>query len=34
MQNVAARLNNWSDEPELPSIVAVASSLTDAAHCA
>jgi len=34
MQNVAARLNNWSDEPELSSIVAVASSLTAAAHCA
>ena len=35
MQLVAARLNNWSDEPELSSIVAVASSLTtSAAHCA
>jgi spore coat polysaccharide biosynthesis protein SpsF len=34
MQNVAARLNNWSEEPELSSIVAVASSLTTAVHCA
>jgi spore coat polysaccharide biosynthesis protein SpsF len=33
MQNIAARLNHWSGEPELPSIVDVASSLT-AAHCA
>jgi spore coat polysaccharide biosynthesis protein SpsF len=34
MQNVAARLNNWSDEPELRRIVTVATSLAAEARCA
>jgi spore coat polysaccharide biosynthesis protein SpsF len=34
MQHVASRLNNWSNEPELRRIVAVASSLAAEAHCA
>lgn len=34
MQNVASRLNGWSDEPELQRIVAVATSMAAGARCA
>ena len=34
LQDVAARMNNWTDEPELTSIVAVARSLAARARCA
>jgi len=34
MQDVAARMNNWCDEPELRSIVTVAASLAAGARCA
>jgi spore coat polysaccharide biosynthesis protein SpsF len=34
MQDVAARMNNWSEEPELRSIIAVAASLASGARCA
>jgi spore coat polysaccharide biosynthesis protein SpsF (cytidylyltransferase family) len=34
MQDVATRMNNWCDEPELQRIVAVASSLAVGARCA
>jgi hypothetical protein len=34
MQDVAARMNNWSGEPELQRIVAVAASLATGARCA
>ncbi|HEX7795996.1 MAG TPA: hypothetical protein VF456_16660 [Vicinamibacterales bacterium] len=34
MQDVAARLDNWCDEPELSSIVTVAASLAAGARCA
>jgi spore coat polysaccharide biosynthesis protein SpsF len=34
MQEVAARMDNWCDEPELRSIVAVAASLAAGARCA
>jgi len=34
MQSVAARMNNWSDEPELQHIVKVVASVTAEARCA
>jgi spore coat polysaccharide biosynthesis protein SpsF (cytidylyltransferase family) len=34
MQSMAARMNDWSDEPELASIIAVARSLTAGVRCA
>jgi len=34
MQSVAARMNNWSDEPELRHIVKVATSVAAEAQCA
>jgi spore coat polysaccharide biosynthesis protein SpsF len=34
MQEVAARMDNWCDEPELRSIVTVAASLAAGARCA
>jgi spore coat polysaccharide biosynthesis protein SpsF len=34
MQDIAARMNNWCDEPELRSIVTVAASLAAGARCA
>jgi hypothetical protein len=34
MRSVAARMNNWSDEPELQHIVNVATSVAAEARCA
>jgi spore coat polysaccharide biosynthesis protein SpsF (cytidylyltransferase family) len=34
MQSVAARMNNWSDEPELQHIVNVATAVASEARCA
>jgi spore coat polysaccharide biosynthesis protein SpsF len=34
MQDVAARMNNWCDEPELLNIITVAASLVAGARCA